>query len=369
MPTAPVDDHGTVLYYEDTGPVAGSDSYVTAVLIHGLIYHGGVFHPLLPLAEKYGIRLVIVNWRDYPGSSPYTPPEIAAFQGDYQTQASIMEDQGRQIAKFLEWFVTKHKVPQLRVIDGKKSGGLSVLAWSLGNVFLLAFLAYAHKLEEKTKSVLEKYLRSAIVFGQQCLSFQEDSLTDPYVDPPVKALGKPIPKECYVPFEDPTIKPEALAEAFLVWVSTYYTPISDITNLTTSDLSMQARPADLKRLPTILQMSQEQREAVTDVPVLFRSAGIYLASIHPDLFWQHFMGSVLDTKGVWPDMNVVLLWCDSAISETAWGAKVMADALKEHETKSETVKRRTDMYKIENANHLVHWDDPERMMHILTVHA
>ena len=40
MPTAPVDDAGNVLYYEDTGPVDGQ-AYTTVVLFHGLIFHGG----------------------------------------------------------------------------------------------------------------------------------------------------------------------------------------------------------------------------------------------------------------------------------------------------------------------------------------
>ena len=40
MPTAPVDDRGTVLYYEDTGAPEGSSTYLTVVLVHGLLFHG-----------------------------------------------------------------------------------------------------------------------------------------------------------------------------------------------------------------------------------------------------------------------------------------------------------------------------------------
>ena len=42
MPTAPVDNTGTVLYYEDSGAPAGSTDYVTLVLIHGTCFHGGM---------------------------------------------------------------------------------------------------------------------------------------------------------------------------------------------------------------------------------------------------------------------------------------------------------------------------------------
>ena len=41
MPTAPVDDKGTVLYYEDTGVPNGLPYYLTIVLVHGLTFHSG----------------------------------------------------------------------------------------------------------------------------------------------------------------------------------------------------------------------------------------------------------------------------------------------------------------------------------------
>lgn len=43
MPTAPIDDDGTVLYFEDTGPPENQTSYTTIVLIHGLIFHSGTW--------------------------------------------------------------------------------------------------------------------------------------------------------------------------------------------------------------------------------------------------------------------------------------------------------------------------------------
>lgn len=42
MPTLPVDENGTVLYFEDTGPLQDQLNYTTIVLIHGLIVHSGV---------------------------------------------------------------------------------------------------------------------------------------------------------------------------------------------------------------------------------------------------------------------------------------------------------------------------------------
>lgn len=42
MPTIQVDDSGRQLYYEDTGPPENSrDDYLTIVILHGLLFHGG----------------------------------------------------------------------------------------------------------------------------------------------------------------------------------------------------------------------------------------------------------------------------------------------------------------------------------------
>ena len=44
MPTVTINAEGVVLYYEDSGPPAGSSNYVTLVVIHGFIFHGGKLH-------------------------------------------------------------------------------------------------------------------------------------------------------------------------------------------------------------------------------------------------------------------------------------------------------------------------------------
>lgn len=41
MPLAPVNDEGVVLYYHDTGVPGNRTDYVTLIIIHGTIFHGG----------------------------------------------------------------------------------------------------------------------------------------------------------------------------------------------------------------------------------------------------------------------------------------------------------------------------------------
>lgn len=43
MSLAPVDDKGTHLYYEDSGPIASAEVYETLVLFHGIYFNGGMY--------------------------------------------------------------------------------------------------------------------------------------------------------------------------------------------------------------------------------------------------------------------------------------------------------------------------------------
>lgn len=45
MPLAPVDDNGTVLFYEDSGAPNTTEAYNTLVMIHGITFTTGTTTP------------------------------------------------------------------------------------------------------------------------------------------------------------------------------------------------------------------------------------------------------------------------------------------------------------------------------------
>ena len=49
MPTIPVNGSGAVLYYEDSGSPGTTEDYHTIFIVHGFIFHGGMYHPALRL--------------------------------------------------------------------------------------------------------------------------------------------------------------------------------------------------------------------------------------------------------------------------------------------------------------------------------
>ena len=92
--------------------------------------------------------------------------DLAAFTStDRQVQAQAIEREGDQLGRFLKYIIETKGIPPVRVVDGKKRGGLSVLIWSLGSIFGLPFFAHAYKLDEPTKALFGRYLRTVIPFG------------------------------------------------------------------------------------------------------------------------------------------------------------------------------------------------------------
>lgn len=70
-----------------------------------------------------------------------------------------------EIAAFLCWFVEHERIPPLSVKGTVRAGGVSALAWSYGASIGLSFFAHADVYSRETRALLEKYLRSLIIYG------------------------------------------------------------------------------------------------------------------------------------------------------------------------------------------------------------
>lgn len=186
MPTIPVNQQGHVLYYEDTGPPAiSNEPYTTLIVVHGTLFHGGekvlarnemlgdlchpsnpaVFNRLLPLASQYNIRLVLVNRREYPGSSLFTDEDLNKLKNkDDAVHIEFARERAEEIATFINVFKDQEGIAEASP-DGR-SGGVSLMGWSSGALHTIALLGYADLLSEGLKKSIEPYLRSYIVFGE-----------------------------------------------------------------------------------------------------------------------------------------------------------------------------------------------------------
>ena len=123
---------------------------------------------MIPFAAANRVRLVLVNRRDYPGSTPFLDAELAALgSSDVETRARALARQGVDVGLFLAWLVRVENIPPVSVDrDGNKQGGIALVAWSLAHTPLAGLLAHADALPPDAVRVLDPCLRSYCIFGE-----------------------------------------------------------------------------------------------------------------------------------------------------------------------------------------------------------
>ena len=140
-------------------------SHLQAELICFCISFPEIFRRLVPLAPEHNLRLVLINRRDYPGSSPYTEADLEKIAGnDSEMKDEFVRARALEFATFIKTFVEKEIIP--KVSSDWKRGGITLMAWSSGNAYTLPLLSYADAIPEATRQFLEPYLRSLIVLGE-----------------------------------------------------------------------------------------------------------------------------------------------------------------------------------------------------------
>lgn len=116
----------------------------------------GTFQRLNPLAQPNSLRIISVNRREYPGSSPYSAQELTAFiEGTDAERASLLEQQGRDLAMFLDALLSELSIPQ--------TGGIALIGWSMGTLFVLALIASIETLTTATQKRLSSFVHTVVM--------------------------------------------------------------------------------------------------------------------------------------------------------------------------------------------------------------
>lgn len=153
-----------------------------------------IFHKLIPLAASSHIRLVLVNRRGYQGSTPLTDldtdpldPAFSAADSENVDSSSSRPDRRRleyyttylqaraaEIARFLVKFIENESIPLKIESVGRASGGMALMAWSLGNILPLSLLAFGNTLDPGVMRKLDAYMRKIVIYGTQGISSYSD---------------------------------------------------------------------------------------------------------------------------------------------------------------------------------------------------
>ncbi|KAJ7209188.1 hypothetical protein GGX14DRAFT_453250 [Mycena pura] len=191
---------GVEIRYTDSG-APDTTNYTTLVGFNGTGFNSYSMVGLHEYAHKYHVRTVLCNRRDYRGSTPYSDAELEElYAGDQRFQDRL----ALQIAWLLEHFIQHENTPH--VSADRAAGGFILMGWSSGNGITLAFLGSPKAIPRQLYETLEPHLRGLVLY-----------------DPPVQALGFPLPGGVYNAFADPECATkEQLFDHFVPWVSSHY---------------------------------------------------------------------------------------------------------------------------------------------------
>ncbi|KAI0052195.1 hypothetical protein FA95DRAFT_1586852 [Auriscalpium vulgare] len=352
MSTLPVSDKGTYLYYEDTGPL--ERPYTTYILVHGTAVHGAIFHRLLPFAQSKKLRLVLVNRRDYPGSSPITDEELAPItppNATNDTQAAFVRSRGVEIAEFLARFIREKDVPPVQHVDGRTIGGLALIGWSSANGTLAGMFGNLDAVRTEARETVGPYLRNYIHF-----------------DGPRWALGFPHLEPFSRPFANPDLTDDDRMVVFGEWVSAYYqhpflsrASYARVPSDLTSDIPANPPP---DKVATFARMSQEEKDGVLSRYALFHSE-MRVRAIDPAVFKRNMLRAFFGDDGAlmaWRDTRVQFLQCSESLWETM---SVMWEVESEYQRRRQAGDRKgrsMEFHLMRDANHIPMWDQPERLL-------
>ena len=319
---------------------------------------------MIPFAANR-VRIILVNRRDYPGSTPLSDAELAELGSpDLETRAKALAQQGLDMGLFLAWLVREENIPPVSIDrDGKQQGGIALVAWSLAHTPLAGFLAHADALPADALRALDPCLRAYCIFGEHVpiLSFPGPPATtliaSMRTDAPHGSFGLPTLSK-YHPLVEPTYPMEERVPRFYSWVSTYYTH-SDLARRTrdpalldTAPLPYPA-PACCARPATLDAITPAALEAVS-WPGPIQGSEALLHGMPLGVAFEQTRRMLLDVNvgRVLPRCKVVVIWGENTLWEMAGAAWAVEKVYKECEA-SGRAGRALEVVEMPGANHFV----------------
>lgn len=320
---------------------------------------------MIPFAAANRVRLILVNRRDYPGSTPLSDAELAELgSSDLETRARALAQQGLDIGLFLAWIIREENIPPVVIgRDGKRQGGIALVAWSLAHTPLAGLLAHADSLPTDALRVLDPCLRAYCIFGERHTNSQQPPAPPPCnthpstipPDAPHGSFGLPTLSK-YHPLVEPAYPMEERVPRFYSWVSTYYTH-SDLARKTRDPALLDTAPLlypapQCVRPATLDAISPESLEAVS-WPGPIQGSEALLHGIPLGVAFEQTRRMLLDMDvgSVLPRCKVVVIWGENTLWEMVGAAWAVEKVYREREAAGQG--RTLEVVEMPGANHFV----------------
>jgi hypothetical protein len=122
------------------------------------------FQRAVEVAPAHGVRLIAVQRRDYPGSTPLSDAELAPLaSGDPAAIRSFFLARSIELAAFIQ-HVVGLGIPALKSSE-KRHGGITLTGWSLGNLYGLSLINCVDEFPKSLADVVKTHVKTYIAYG------------------------------------------------------------------------------------------------------------------------------------------------------------------------------------------------------------
>lgn len=174
------------LSYTDSGPVPGSNNYTTVIIMHGSAFNcskypcfpqhllcivteghpQGGFEKLHSFAPKHNMRTILLQRRDYPGSTKFTDDELDDLKNG---RKSFIDRLAIQLGYFCRHLISDLGIPKVNPKD--RSGGITIMGWSFGTATAMALFSDPAIIPNELYKNLERYVKDLVLYGEHLCSF------------------------------------------------------------------------------------------------------------------------------------------------------------------------------------------------------
>ncbi|KAF8215078.1 hypothetical protein K438DRAFT_2123734 [Mycena galopus ATCC 62051] len=342
MPTVSIPGKEIQFFFADTGAPNNALNYTTLILVQGHTYHGGkfsvsatsfifnkslaVFRKLLPLAAARSLRIVCINRREYPGSTPHTAEELRVYaEGSEKERATLMNEAGINLALAVDGIIQQ---------CGLSPTGVALCGWSLGNAFVMAAMASIFSLPPESAKRLQSFVQTIIMW-----------------DPPSQALGIASPPNSYNPLYDQNIPPADRIPAFAKWTAEHFIH-GDLSTRNPDQLNF--RHADPSRKATFHDTPLEELINIVDFSVGDKYDTILTQPPFASILAMSANKALFDSeiRAAWKGTKVAHMYGTAASAYIQYGVWEIERRVEEGGSAPITFRP------IEGANHFVMWEDP-----------
>lgn len=161
-------------------------------------------------------------------------------------------------------------------------------------------------------------------------------------------FGIPEPAGTQHPLKDVTLSPDKVTQTFVSWTTAWHEPFPSLGSVTPESIikrkNLSETSSDPKYKPT--RMDEQDMAELACRDVAERTGPLF---VHWSVAKEITRRALLDTKGRWKDVNVIVEWADMSFWTAAWAARVLHDTLAEPARDGEQ-RRDVRFVRLENTN-------------------